>query len=485
MRRIALAVTMAVATAYAAGCKESVVPNLNGPTQDQFSVVNTRAQLQALATGLANADRASHGFEVLVFETIGRDLVRFDPAEPRYISRLLGATLSTSDFIGNSIWGGPYVNIRGVDLMIAAVSASTGATPTPLTDAEKQAAIGYANTIKAQLYIRINQTRDTLGEAIMVNPTSQVPIRCKPAVLAYISSLLDSAATQLKAGGGAFPFSLPTGFAGFNTPAGFLKFNRALKAEVELYRGFSPNETGGPTAAPVAANLTTALAVLDSSYYNPTPSRAALDVGIYHTYSTASGETSNPLFDVSVFRANAKVITEPVFGGAEPGDLRVQAKVDTASTNRQSTSGSGTTLLASRYLLRAPSSPSSPIALQRNEELVLWRALILWGLNRDAEAIQMVNVVRTAAGLPAATVGTLTFAASGYVGLSSHQLVLRQILHEVRYSLLFESPDRAIFYRMLGIEAELTKERNQNALAVLPIPNNESVARSGVIACTP
>ena len=45
------------------------------------------------------------------------------------------------------------------------------------------------------------------------------------------------AVAELDAGGAAFPFSLPPGFAGFNTPATFLQFNRALRARVAVYRG--------------------------------------------------------------------------------------------------------------------------------------------------------------------------------------------------------------------------------------------------------
>jgi hypothetical protein len=41
----------------------------------------------------------------------------------------------------------------------------------------------------------------------------------------------------LAAGGGAFPFALPSGFTGFETPATFVLFNRALRARVAVYTG--------------------------------------------------------------------------------------------------------------------------------------------------------------------------------------------------------------------------------------------------------
>src|SRR5256885_440341 len=48
----------------------------------------------------------------------------------------------------------------------------------------------------------------------------------------FVEALLDDAQTHLAAGGTAFPFKLGTGFTGFDTPATFSKFNRALRARV-------------------------------------------------------------------------------------------------------------------------------------------------------------------------------------------------------------------------------------------------------------
>lgn len=477
----------ALAAIFGAGaCSESTVPDLNNPTVEQYQTVTSASQLQNLATGLVDGDRATHGTQVLFFETIARDIVRFDPAESRYITTLLGTNISNSDFIGNGLFNAPYRTVAGADLLVSGIA---GAPAVVATDAQKAATQGFARTIKALQYIRLIESRDTIGVAIQTVPDSTVPIRCKPAVLTYIAALLDSAAANLRtAGNTPLPFSLPSGFNGFTTadaPSGtdFLQFNRALLSRVEMYRGFAPLElAGSPSTAPDAARLQAALTALDASFYNASASRAALDVGIYHNYSTGSGELTNPLYDVGVFRVNPKVITD----GAEPGDLRIQAKVDTSSSNTSRTSRSGSRFIGSRYLLRQPSGPNSPIALLRNEELVLNRALILWGLNRDAEARTLVNLIRQSAGLGAAAPG-------------DHQQLLRAILKEKRYSLLAESPARLIDFRMFGILSELGRERpglgadNTPGTAddtpgllpapVFPIPNNEAVARSQQLTC--
>jgi hypothetical protein len=161
-----------------------------------------------------------------------------------------------------------------------------------------------------------------------------------------------------------------------------------------------------------------------------------------------------------------KVITD----GAEAGDLRVQAKVDTSSTIAPKTVQGVT----SKYLLKAPSLPTDPIALLRNEELVLIRAEVLWGLNRDAEAVQMINFVRQAAGLAPKTLADF----------ATHGDLLRGILKEKRYSLLFEGASRWVDYRMFGILKELGTEAGNDPIPRLPIPQSEADARNNSISCS-
>ena len=278
--------------------------------------------------------------------------------------------------------------------------------------------------------------------------------------------------TDLRAAGVTpVPFAMPAGWAAFSVAdasgtTDLAGLAEALKAKVEMYRGFLPLNTAGPSGTPTAANLQAALTALDASFYNPVGTRAGLDAGVFHTYTTGAGETVNPFSDRSVNYANPKVITE----GAEVGDLRVQAKVDTSSSIALKTVQDE----SSRYLLKQPSLPTDPIAVLRNEELVLIRAEILWGLNRDAEAIQMINLVRQAASLPPKLA----------TDFATHGDLLRGILKEKRYSLLFESASRWVDYRMFGILSELGTEAGNNPIPRLPIPQAEADARSGSITCS-
>jgi hypothetical protein len=465
-----------VALVAISACTEPTVANLNNPTEEQFSTITDRGQIQALATGLLDSDRQTQFNYVFFPEMIARDILRLDGSDPRYIQGLLGAPneVSPSGFLGSGVWAGPYATIRGANLFITAIKTAGNISPTPLSAQEKSAAIGFAQTLKALEYMRLIELRDDNGIPLSTGGDALAPIRCKPTVLAAISSLLDSAIADLhSAGVTPVPFSMPAGWALISIADDTIPshtdlkgFAEGLKAKVEMYRGFLPLNTAGPSGTPTASNLQTALDAIDSSYYNPVATRTALDVGVFHTYTTGAGETVNPFSDRSVNYANPKVITD----GAEPGDLRVQAKVDTNPAIAPKTVQNET----SRFLLKQPSLPTDPIAVMRNEELVLVRAEVLWGLGRDAEAVDMINIVRQAAGLPTKTLAD--FATQGDL--------LRGILKEKRYSLLFESASRWVDYRMFGILNELGIEAGNNPIPRLPIPQSEADARSGNIACS-
>ena len=150
---------------------------------------------------------------------------------------------------------------------------------TSLSDAEKSATAGYVKTIQALNYLMIlnSHTQDSIpivtDTAVAAPPA---PFQTRATVFAHVVTLLDGAVTDLQAGGTAFPFALPAGFTGFNTPANFILFNRGLRARVAVYSGDS---TGALTAL--------AAAFVDV----PGP----LALGVYMDYGTGAGDTPNPL----------------------------------------------------------------------------------------------------------------------------------------------------------------------------------------------
>ncbi len=74
MRTRYIAVALA-ALAFEA-CDLPNEPNLNNPNLEDFSVITSLAQLQALATGVLRGDRVPNEQEIEEGETIGRDAMR-------------------------------------------------------------------------------------------------------------------------------------------------------------------------------------------------------------------------------------------------------------------------------------------------------------------------------------------------------------------------------------------------------------------------
>ncbi len=450
--RLAIAAIPA-ALLLSVACSDPMIPDYNNPRLP--SVIPSLDQLQNQVTGLIAADREQAAFFVLVLETMGRDAYRIDVADPRYLQQPLGL-FSPGAFLVDFTWNSSYRTIAGAQLLASGVENSS-----VFTAQQKVASQGFARTIQGLEYIKLIETRDSLGLPISTGSGAVEPIACKAKVLPYITALLDSAMTNLQAAGSAFPFTLTPGFAGFTTPPTFLTFNRALAAKVHIYRGFANFKASGNPVD--AAELNAALTALDASFYSATP--ANFRVGVYHNYSTSSGDLQNGNFNQAVYRANPKVLNQ-----ADPGDLRLsKIQEDPAFTLTLA----GTT---SDIIFLNVTGPTTPLPIIIDEELVLMRAEALWGLNRDAEALALSNLVRqNSGGLAPRSLGSF----------ATRLDLLREILKQKRYSLLFESGDRLVDYRMFGLYSELGMELQPPVPGpqVIPFPSAEANARGGNLAC--
>jgi starch-binding outer membrane protein, SusD/RagB family len=439
MRTSLFAVVLLGTAAVASGCSDAVVPDLNNPSLEGVSNNPSRSQVQALATGLVIGNRVAIGPQIRDLEIIGRDAYNLDAADPRWVAELL-IQMDPGGF-GSAHWAPRYRNIKAANVMIGSV-ATAGA----LSATEKSAATGFAQTMKALDLLSVIETRDVAGMAEDAGQTTDDLARllCRDAALARISALLDTAQTSLTAGGSAFPFVLPEGFAGFNTPATFIRFNRALKARTEVYR----------------RQWAAALTALGQSFVDTT---ASLRLGVYHTFSLAAGDIANPLYQdpaTTNFRAHPTVRTD-----AEAGDRRLAEKTETGTTKIYQ--GVGSDIIFTVY-----DGPTAPIPIIRNEELILLRAQANLGLNNLAEATRDINTIRVKSGGLAPRVYTSTAEA------------LDDLLRQKRYSLLFESGSRWIdarlYNRLNTLPLDLPGHR------VHPnydIPSDEVLARGGTATC--
>jgi hypothetical protein len=451
--------TLIAGVALMGACKDSTaVPDFNNPSyQDVLSKPLTQLTLQNLMTGYHDAQRASLGVapaSYIVFgEVLARDAYRTDPSEARYVNEFLNGTPDPGAFSGSGNWTAFMRDIRAANTILKVLPS---APPSELTTAQQAATRGMVRTMKAIDYYKALEFRDTLGVpvALDVDITDPLaPLVCKPKVLAFISALLDSANTDLAAGGASFPFKSPSGFAGFNTPATFAQFNRGWKGKVELYRAL---DHASPTGA---TGFSAAIAAINSSFVNTTDP-AQISNGVYFTFSTAPGDTPNQLVD------NNLHLNPQVSDSLQAGDLRGAKIAATASTTQQ-----GVT-----YNTNFKVTQLQTIAYLKNEELILLRAQAKVGLGDLAGALADVNFVRAASG-GLAPLGPFANATAA----------IDAILREKRYSLLFESAHRLVDLRAYGrlnntyFKKELAGDIFNKAL---PIPQNEADQRGGVLTVT-
>jgi starch-binding outer membrane protein, SusD/RagB family len=435
-----------------AGCNADVlnVPNPNLPA------VTTPPDLgfvQSLATGILIQSRTNLPGLVSDAGILGRESLNYTPTDGRNTSAYLGAAQLDNAGFANGGWNGRFANMRNVANFISIVDGVSF-----LTDAQKNAARGYAKTFRALEIFYLLTTRDSLGlpvEIDLVTNTAQ-PFVSRDSAYRFATNLMNEAATNLAAGGSAFPFSLPPGYAPFNTPATFTRFNRAIMARYYVYQG---------SLACGATCYTAALTALSGSFIN-SAAGADLRAGAYNVYSSAAGDALNPLSNpVSPDQvAHPSIVTDAQSNGGVP-DLRMTAKTTTIAAKippGNPAPGAPTTVGFRMY-----TSNTASVPVIRNEELILLRAEANIGLNNLAAALPDINFVRTTSGglAPLAPFATQADA-------------LTALLYEKRYSLLWEG-HRWADMRRYGRLAQLPLDLpNHFRARVQPVPQAECLFRA-------
>ncbi|MEP6858144.1 MAG: hypothetical protein ABI994_07130 [Gemmatimonadales bacterium] len=464
-------VALAGITLAIGACKDSTsVPDLNNPSISSVGGALTPGNLQLLVTGILDWQRRSIDYPFFVFPgTMARDVWRLDNSESRFITETLETKPSPGGFLarGYTLY---YANVRAENNLLDAVPRATS----EFTAGDKAAINGFVKTLKAQDIYRVLETRDTLGLPVdVLDPAVVAPIVCKPAVLTYLSALLDEAYTDLQAAvaGGTteFPATLPTGWTGiggdYSLIANQIKYNRGLKGKIEVYRGLLGN----------AASFVAARTALDIALAGDPGTAASLAGGPYYQFSTLSGERDNPLFDTRIH------FTPSVYDSLQAGDKRI-SKIVVQSTPATITIDGVT--FSTRYdpavsVTSNAVNQTRPIPILKNEELYLLRAQAKIGSGDLPGAAADISVVRTVSGglLPYATFATANAA-------------INAVLYEKRYSLLTDGPQRLVDLRAYGRlnatsfpPGQLSPYAGDPFNFVLPYPQAEIDAHGGNTKC--
>jgi hypothetical protein len=440
LRHLAAAASLAGALLVGA-CGDFNVTNPNQPTQDDLSSNPTRTKLAAAATGILIAIRTSTGAAgditgyIWRLGSMGREGVNLSGNnQPDYIEPYFGPLSGTG--FGGTEWTNFYRAVRSANIYLdAAPKAAQLVGSEGLSSTEVSASLGFGKTLKALAFMYIVAGHGSLGAPVDVDhPVTDppAPFVSEDSVYGYIIATLNDAQSDLTAAGATpFPFPMPPGFSGFDTPAGFIAFNRALAAKAYLFRATALNSSCGGTCYPAALAAITAagpaFGLGDASQFK---------TGAYFDYSAGAGDTQNELsdaLDAAIYFAVPEIVTlaQKQTDGTTP-DARVMTKTAAA------TPSSGTpqqllgipiigTLKFTIYLTGGNADPAAPIPIIRNEELVLLRAEANIGLNDFASALTDINFVRTNAG---------NLSALGSLGTKDQAIT--ELLYNRRYSLLWE-----------------------------------------------
>jgi hypothetical protein len=430
MKNIKYSIFLILAYVTITSCQKDY-GNLNGPTAENFLTDPTANDLNNLVTGIESGMRNNMGLYLDDVGTIGRENYRFSPSEPRYITDLLGAdssVLTNSNFYITNTWASRYRVVKNCNLLIEA-------TPNAklVSASDKAGYIGFAETIKAyQLLLCLNQT-DTNGIRLDVSdPNALGAIYSNVQAMDSIAALLELGKSVLTGSSVSFPLS--SGFNGFNDATGMLQFNRALAARVAVYR----------------QDWQGALDAISESFYGL---NVDFYTGVYSVFGTGSGDQINPAYIPQRQTGEVRVANPSYAQDILPNDDRISK-----ATLRPNATSQG---LNSDRDVWVYTSNTAPMAIIRNEELILIYAEANIQLNNLTAAVAALNVIREKHNLP------------DYSGAITQPALINEMLYERRYSLFFEG-HRWVDVRRYNLLNTLPLDRpSDNVWSEFPLPVSE------------
>jgi len=427
-------------------CSFDLSTNPNSP--DEIGDNPSRTQVSTTANGMLISFRQEFADFALDGAILGREAFRFDGSDPRFTAELLHGPLDPGGgAFGGDHWLEEFNAIRTGNNLLAALP-----TAAALTAEEQSATSGYVKTLQALNFLMILDfhTQDSIPIDVGTDVTAApAAFATNAQAFARVVELLDQSQAELAAGGAAFPFSLPAGFSGFDTPATFNQFNRALRARVAVYQN----------------QFADALTALAASFIDPA---GALDRGVYMSYGTGAGDFANSL---SIDPQNGENFVHPAIQtGAQlqTDGVSLDQRFLDKTIARASQSADG--LTSALGWIRYP-TPTTPIPIIKNEELILLRAEASIGLSDLGTALTDINTVRTlSGGLPALG------------GFADATVALDELLYNKTYSLMYEGGHRWIDARHYGRLGTLPIDRPAGdpadvVFSTLPIPNAETLPR--------
>ena len=383
---------------FTMSCEVEEYGNPNGPTAEDLLDGASQADLQLLLSGVESIMRNDMEYHYNTVSIVGREYYDLTSIDPRYTGELLGAQgagLDNNGFLTTRAFAQVYRVTRNANNLISALENSKAG----FSNEEINGIIAIAQTLKAySLLLELNRQYENGIRLDVADADNLGPFLSYSESLSGLEDMLDLASTELGKAGASFPLVLSSGFAGFDTPADFDLFNRAIAARVNLYQG----DNAGLKSA------------LNASFLSED---GDFNMGIYHVFGASGNDITNPL--VVIPEQTFYMATDSWVNGAEAGDLRAATKV-TEIAEAAEVDGLSSSIQVSLYPTNTTSVP-----MIRNEELILMMAEANIGTD-NPEAISLINKVRATAGLAI------------YSGGTSDAEVTDALFQERRYSLFGE-----------------------------------------------
>ena len=462
------ALALAAGTLLLAACNADklTVPNRNSPIPGNIDVP-TSVNLQV--SGILYQARANHLSRVQDFMIFGREGFYYFPTDNRYTTGYLepsaGGGLNNASAFGrgSGLWSGGYRQRRNIHTLLRTIEGAA-----TISDAQKAGIRGFANTMAALEMHYLLQSRDSLGAVIEIfdDVTLIAPFVGRDSAYRWISGTLDAAAADLQTAGStpfSFAGSLHAGLAGFNTPATFLEFNRAIAARVFAYRA---------SIGECAGCYDEALDALDASFLDDAPSAAAMNEGVYHVFSATAGDQTNSMSrDANADNvAHPSITTDAERKADDTPDNRYAAKIVTIPMRQPAGSDPASIGISTTIGFFVYPTKTTNMPIVRGEELLLLRAEARWFTGDKAGAIADIDWIRVnVGGLPASALTTA----------SSDADFVTELLEQRRMSLLLEGhrwPDHRRFGRLDALPLDLDVHF---VARVQPIPSEECDIRVG------
>lgn len=405
--------------------------NLNNPTIEDYLKNASKDQLNGLVIGTLSGMRNNEGTYLDVVGVLGREMYRFSGADPRFVTELMGTSpLDNSGFYITNPWASRYRAVKNANVLIEAATNSSKISPE-----EKKGYTGFGKTLKAyELLLNLNLTYNNGIRVDVADQNNLGPFLNYDDALTAIAALLDEGKTDLT--GSTISFALTSGFDGFDNAAGLLKFNRALAARVAVYR----------------KQWAAALTALNESFLDL---NADFNTGVYHVFSTGSGDQLNPAFFPQNQNGEVRLAHPSYATDIVPGDDRIGK-----ATLRAAPASTGG--LSSNRDVWVYTSSTAPIPIIRNEELILIYAEAKIQTNSLPDAVVALTKVR------------VTHNQTPYGGAVTQAALIDEMLYQRRYSLFFEG-HRWVDMRRYDRLANLPIDRPGDKIwSALPIPFAEN-----------